>query len=89
LREIDLYEDLAVANDPSIEVSKEDEWLQVRTALERLSPVDQEIIALRFGAGHTNRSIAALVGLSEANVAQRLRRALRKIRTFLEGVDAG
>jgi RNA polymerase sigma factor (sigma-70 family) len=49
--------------------------------------VDQDIIALRFGAGHTNRSIAALLGLSEANVSQRLRRALRKMRTDLQGVD--
>jgi RNA polymerase sigma-70 factor (ECF subfamily) len=87
LVEIELSENLAAANDPLMEVSKEEEWQRVRMALERLPPVDQEIIALRFGAGHTNRTIAALVGLSEANVAQRLRRALQKMRTFLQGVD--
>jgi RNA polymerase sigma-70 factor (ECF subfamily) len=67
------------------ELTREEELRQVRAALLQLPPLDQEIIALRFGAGHTNRAIAALTGLSEANVAQRLRRALRKMRIHLQG----
>ncbi len=69
------------------ELTKEEELRQVRTALLQLPPLDQEIIALRFGAGHTNRTIATLIDLSEANVAQRLRRALRKMRSHLQGDD--
>jgi RNA polymerase sigma-70 factor (ECF subfamily) len=53
----------------------------------RLKSVDAEILALRFGAAHTNRDIAAMLGLSEANVAQRLRRALDRIRGQLEEQD--
>ncbi len=68
-------------------LTKEEELRQVRVALLQLPPLDQEIIALRFGAGHTNRTIAALTDLSEANVAQRLRRALRKMRIHLQGDD--
>ena len=85
---IELSSDLATPGNPLAEVDKEEEWQQVRNALVQLPSMDQEIIALRFGAGHTNRAIATLTGLSEANVAQRLRRALRKMRTYLAGGDA-
>ena len=87
LAEVELSADLPSSDDPLAEVSRQEEWEQVWGALTRLPAVDQEIIALRFGAGHTNRSIAGLLGLSEANVAQRLRRALGKVRTELGGVD--
>ena len=87
LTQVELSASLASNDEPFAEVSKQEEWEQVWVALSRLPPVDQEIIALRFGAGHTNRTIATLVGLSEANVSQRLRRALRKVRTDLGGVD--
>jgi RNA polymerase sigma-70 factor (ECF subfamily) len=85
--QVELPADLAASDDPSAEIREQEEWQQVRAALARLAAVDQEIIALRFGAGETNRTIATLVGLSEANVSQRLRRALRKMRTDLGGVD--
>jgi RNA polymerase sigma-70 factor (ECF subfamily) len=75
------------SSNPLSELTREEELRQVRAALLHLPPLDQEIIALRFGAGHTNRTIAALTDLSEANVAQRLRRALRKMRRNLQGED--
>jgi RNA polymerase sigma-70 factor (ECF subfamily) len=53
-------------------------------ALAALSDLDRELVALRFGAGHTNRAIANLLGLTEANVAQRLRRALLAMRRTIE-----
>jgi len=87
LAQVELSAELPSGEDPLAEVSRQEEWEQVWGALTRLPAVDQEIIALRFGAGHTNRSIAGLLGLSEANVAQRLRRALGKVRTELQGVD--
>lgn len=87
LAQVELPADLAASDDPLAEISDQEEWQQVQAALTRLTAVDQEIIALRFGAGQTNRTIATLVGLSEANVSQRLRRALRKMRTDLGGVD--
>jgi RNA polymerase sigma-70 factor (ECF subfamily) len=85
--QIGLSEELAGSDDPSAEVARKEEWRRLQMAMDRLPAVDQEIIALRFGAGHTNRSIAGMIGLSEANVAQRLRRGLRKMRTYLQGVD--
>lgn len=84
---VELSTDLAEASDPLAHIDLEEEWQQVQAAMARLPVVDQEIIALRFGAGHTNRNIAVLVGMSEANVAQRLRRALRKMGTYMQGAD--
>ncbi len=72
---------------PPTETGPENDWRQIQIALTGLHPVDREIIALRFGAGHTNRAIAGLVGMNEAAVAQRLRRALRKLRIELQGDD--
>lgn len=84
-RRVDIPSHLAGPHDPSAELDRQEEWYRIQTALAQLKPVDQEIIALRFGAGRTNRAIARMLDLSEANVAQRLRRALRKTRMHLQG----
>lgn len=81
---VPLPEGLTAASKVSAEVERREEWRRIRAALAQLDDVEQEIVALRFGAGETNRSIAAIVGMKEAAVAQRLRRALRKMRLFLE-----
>jgi RNA polymerase sigma-70 factor (ECF subfamily) len=41
---------------------------------------DRELVALRYGAGLTNRTIAHLTGLSESNVAVILHRLVQKLR---------
>lgn len=82
--QVELLPTLAGPSDPPAEVDKDEELRQLRSALLQLPLVDQDIIALRFGAGHTNREISTLTGLTEANVAQRLRRALHKMRTYLQ-----
>lgn len=87
LVQVELPADLPARDDLSAQVNQQVEWERVQEAIARLAAVDQEIIALRFGAGQTNRTIATLLDMSEANVAQRLRRALRKMRTHLQGVD--
>lgn len=45
---------------------------------------EQEIIALRFGAGLTNRRIAELIGISETNVGVILYRAIRTLRQKMD-----
>lgn len=85
---LELPTDLPAGQDPHGEVARRDEWQRLGAAVARLADVDQEIIALRFGAGHSNRAIAGMLGLSEANVAQRLRRALRTVRMALERMGA-
>ena len=53
-------------------------------ALDSLAERDREIVALRFGAELTGPEIAALTGLTLANVQQILSRSLRRMRALLE-----
>lgn len=61
----------------------------VATALEQLGDREREILALRFGADLKGPEIAALTGLSLANVQQILSRSLRQLRTQLADTPAG
>jgi RNA polymerase sigma-70 factor, ECF subfamily len=56
-------------------------------ALDDLGDRDREIIALRFGGDLTGPEIAAVTGLSLANVQQILSRALRRLRASLEAEE--
>jgi len=78
---------LRAGDDPRNAAVQRDEWRRLMAAVGRLGDLDREIIALRFGAGHTNRAIAGMLVMTEANVAQRLRRALRAVRVALEGLE--
>lgn len=42
---------------------------------------DRELLALKYGAGATNRAIADVTGLSESNVGTILHRTVQKLRT--------
>lgn len=53
-------------------------------ALSQLSQRDREVVALRFGGDLTGAEIAALLGLSLANVQQILSRSLRQLRELLQ-----
>jgi RNA polymerase sigma-70 factor, ECF subfamily len=52
--------------------------------LARLADRDRELVALKYGAGLTNRTIAGLSGLSEANVGVILHRAVQTLRANWE-----
>jgi RNA polymerase sigma-70 factor (ECF subfamily) len=54
-------------------------------ALGMLGEREREIIALRFGADMSGPEIAALTGLTLANVQQIMSRSLRRLRTELDG----
>lgn len=57
---------------------------ELAEALGALSARDREIVGMRFGADLTGPEIAALTGLSLANVQQVLSRSLRRLRKELE-----
>lgn len=57
---------------------------ELADALAELSDRDREVLAMRFGGDLTGPEIAALLGLSLANVQQILSRSLRKLRGMLE-----
>jgi RNA polymerase sigma-70 factor, ECF subfamily len=48
--------------------------------LERLPARDRELLALKYGAGYTNRAIARMTGLGESNVGTLLHRAVCALR---------
>ena len=50
------------------------------TLLGGLPPRERELLALKFGAGATNRAIAKLTGLSESNVGTILHRTIAGLR---------
>ena len=57
---------------------------ELRRALERLPARERELLALKFGAGMTNRAIAGQLGMGESNVGVILHRAVLKLRTALK-----
>lgn len=61
---------------------------RVQRALHTLNAREQDVIALRFGSGLTNRAISPILGLSESNVAVTLHRALKKVQRALSKNDA-
>lgn len=58
-------------------------------ALANLGPRERELIALRFGGDLTGPEIAALTGLTVANVQQILSRSLRRMRAGMDRVPVG
>jgi RNA polymerase sigma-70 factor (ECF subfamily) len=69
-------EPLSIGLDPELE-----------RALAELAPRERELIALRFGGDLTGPEIAAMTGLTLANVQQILSRSLRRMRAMLDGSD--
>jgi RNA polymerase sigma factor (sigma-70 family) len=62
-------------------------FAELLAAVARLSDRERDLIALKFGAGLTNRRIAGLTGLGESNVGVILYRAMRRLRGELDGVE--
>jgi RNA polymerase sigma-70 factor (ECF subfamily) len=76
-------EETTVASDvsPIEELAQERaEFAQLAQLLARLADRDRELVALKYGAGLTNRDIARLSGLSETNVSTILSRVTQQLR---------
>ncbi len=57
---------------------------RLRALLARLADRDRELVALKYGAGLTNRAIAGLTGLTESNVGVILHRVVQTLRAKWE-----
>jgi len=82
-REHALLDDVDPAIDPSS--PEEDETLtsdrkRLAALLATLPERDRELLALKYGAGATNRAIATITGLSETNVGTIIHRAVQTLR---------
>jgi RNA polymerase sigma-70 factor (ECF subfamily) len=59
---------------------KQADFARLSILLARLADRERELVALKFGAGLTNRAIADLTGLSVSNVGVILHRAIQALR---------
>lgn len=72
---------LAAEETPESQVDQKDEFIHLSRLLAKLPERERELLALKFGAGLTNRAIASIVHLSESNVGTILQRTLAKMKT--------
>ena len=77
------------AAEPSLEAkfAESEQQAHLRRLVRQLPPPDQELIALKFGAGMTNRDIAALLDKSESAVGSAIHRLMQKLRAQLSPVE--
>jgi RNA polymerase sigma-70 factor (ECF subfamily) len=66
--------------EPEEVVISREKRMELLEAVAQLSERERDLLALKFGAGLTNRHIVELTGLSESNIAVILYRTLRKLR---------
>jgi RNA polymerase sigma-70 factor (ECF subfamily) len=83
---VSLEEAARLANPQTLEEVAQEraEFVQLSTVLARLAERERELVALKYGAGLTNRAIARISGLSESNVSTILHRLTRQMRTQME-----
>jgi RNA polymerase sigma-70 factor (ECF subfamily) len=85
-REVPLEDATAFADDRTLEgmAERQADFDRLTALLGRLEDHDRELVALRYGAGFTNRAIARLTGLTETNVGTILSRTVQKLRAWWE-----
>lgn len=67
-------------------VLQDDDLKRLSSLMEGLSARERELIALKYGAGLTNRAIARLTDLSESNVGTLLYRIVHQLRARWDGI---
>ncbi len=75
---------LSVDETPEDLAQAQADFARLSALLTRLADRDRELVALKYGAGLTNRTIASLTGLTESNVGVILHRALQALRAAWE-----
>ena len=74
---------------PEIALSIKETRASIEEALMSLDPAERRVIVLAYDGGLTQSEIAATLGWPIGTVKTRTRRALRRLRDRLEGLDAG
>jgi RNA polymerase sigma-70 factor, ECF subfamily len=65
---------------PEVQAERNGHHERLRQLVQALSAGEQELIALKFGAGMTNREIARVLGRSETAIGTAVHQAMRKLR---------
>ncbi|HFE46464.1 MAG TPA: sigma-70 family RNA polymerase sigma factor [Nannocystis exedens] len=74
----------AEIDDPLSELLDRERLTHLLLLLEAQPPATRELLALRYGDGLRHREIAAITGISEAAVKQRVSRAVRDLRSRVQ-----
>jgi len=84
--EAPLHDAAHLTTDQTLEdlTQRQADFERLSVLLAQLADRDRELVALKYGAGLTNRTIAGLTGLSESNVGVILHRALQTLRAKWE-----
>lgn len=70
----------ADAPSPEAQFEESEQQIHLRSLLGTLAADEQELVALKFGAGMTNRQIAQVLGKSESAVGSAIYRVIQKLR---------
>lgn len=76
--------DKTAGDSAEVQVTRQEQFQRLAELLAQCSVREREMVALKYGAGLTNRQIAPLMDLSESNVAVILHRTVRKLREAWE-----
>ena len=82
---LEAIEHLASGDSPEDDAAHRSDMARLTRLLLRLEPDERELLALKYGAGLTNRAIARSTGLSESNVGTRLHRMVQALRADWSG----
>lgn len=77
---LEAAEHVAAAGTPEQVQAHASDLARLAALVERLPERERELLALKYGAGATNRAIAELTGVSESNVGTILHRAVQTLR---------
>ena len=78
---IDVAMDLPTGSTPDEEIARSSDLRRLAMLTRQLPERERELVALKYGAGLTNRLIARLTGMSESNVGTILHRTTKMLRT--------
>src|SRR5215216_749605 len=81
---LDEAEQISDSRTPEDTSQERTEFAHLSVLLARLAERERELVALKYGAGLTNRAIARISGLSESNVSTILSRVTHQLRAQLE-----
>ena len=76
---------MAETASPSQVAEQRELMVKLHDALEKLDPIDREVLALRHFEELTNQEAAALLGIQTAAASKRYVRALERLKNQLEG----
>ena len=77
---IDHAVNVTAAEITEINLERQSDLSRLASLTRELPPRDRELIALKYGAGISNRDIAKLIGLTESNVGTILHRVVQNLR---------